>query len=57
MVQGKSINSSRFMKLGWADRNFPDVTYPSLIGRPMLRYEAQLEDVKLKVNDWVMGRV
>jgi len=38
------------MKIGWADRNFPDVTYPSLIGRPMLRYETQLEDIKLKVR-------
>lgn len=57
MVQGKSINPLRFMKLGWADRNFPDVTYPSLTGRPMLRYETQLEDVKLKVSGWVIGRV
>lgn len=43
------LGDGSFMKVGWADRNFPDVTYPSLIGRPMLRYETLLEDVKLKV--------
>jgi len=39
----------RFMKLGWAGSNFPDSVYHSIVGRPMLRFEEQLENVKIKV--------
>ena len=45
------------MKIGWAGQNFPGATYPSLIGRPMLRYEEQLDDIKIKVIQRTIFRV
>lgn len=39
----------RFMKIGWAGDSFPEATYPTLLGRPMLRYEEKIENIELKV--------
>lgn len=36
------------MKVGWAGDNFPESIFPTLAGRPMLRYEEQLENVQIK---------
>ncbi len=38
------------MKIGWGGKNFPEAVYPTLVGRPMLRYEEQLENVQIKVR-------
>ena len=39
-----------YMKMGFAGENFPNKTFPSVIGRPMLRYEETIDDVQLKVS-------
>jgi hypothetical protein len=55
MVQGNQSTNKNcllhfsFMKVGWAGENFPDAVYPTLVGRPMLRYEEKLENIQLKV--------
>ena len=38
-----------YMKMGFAGENFPNKTFPSVVGRPMLRYEETIDDVQLKV--------
>ncbi len=35
MEQGTFISS--FMKVGWSGENFPDIVFPTLMGRPMIR--------------------
>jgi hypothetical protein len=42
-------SEDRFMKMGWAGENFPEASFPSLVGRPMLRYDEQLENIQIKV--------
>jgi actin-related protein len=37
------------MKIGWAGQNYPEATFPTLVGRPMLRYAEQLENIQIKV--------
>jgi len=37
-----------YLKLGFAGTNFPKLTLPAMIGRPMLRYEENLEGIELK---------
>ena len=41
-------NGSGYIKAGLSTSQYPDITMPALIGRPMLRYAEQLEDIKLK---------
>jgi actin-related protein 2 len=41
-------NGSGYLKAGLSTSSYPDCTIPALIGRPMLRYAEQLEDIKLK---------
>jgi actin-related protein 2 len=36
------------VKLGYAGENFPSTIFPSLIGKPMMRFENEFEDVQLK---------
>lgn len=43
-------NGSGYLKCGLSTEQFPQYSLPALVGRPMLRYEEQLEDVHLKVN-------
>ena len=38
-----------YMKMGFGGENFPNKTFPSVVGRPMLRYEETIDDVQLKV--------
>lgn len=37
-----------FVKIGRAGQNFPDHTFPSIVGRPILRAEEKTGDVKIK---------
>lgn len=41
-------NGSGFMKMGYAGENFPRLTVPSIIGRPLLRANQKVGDVELK---------
>lgn len=43
-------NGSGYLKSGLSNQNIPQCTIPALIGRPMLRYEENIEDFKIKVN-------
>ena len=36
------------MKVGWGGEPFPESTFPTICGRPLLRYEEQIEGVQLK---------
>jgi actin-related protein 2 len=38
-----------YMKMGFSGDSFPTRTFPSIIGRPMLRSEEIIDDVALKV--------
>lgn len=42
-------NGSGYLKCGLSTSNFPEFTLPALIGRPMLRYEENIEGVQIKV--------
>jgi len=39
-----------YLKIGWAGDNFPAYSFPTMVGRPMLRYDEKIEGVELKVN-------
>lgn len=41
-------NGTGFVKVGFAPSNFPKFTFPSMVGRPLLRYEEKVSDVELK---------
>jgi len=41
-------NGTGFVKCGYAGANFPTAIFPSLVGRPILRYEQKIDDVVLK---------
>jgi len=38
-----------YLKIGWAGDNFPAHTFPTMVGRPMLRFDEKIEGVELKV--------
>lgn len=41
-------NGTGFVKTGYAGENFPEFNFPSMIGRPLMRYEEEFKDVQLK---------
>ncbi|KAJ5066287.1 actin-related protein 2-a-related [Anaeramoeba ignava] len=41
-------NGTGYVKVGYAGANFPRYTYPSMLGRPVLRFEEKVEDVEIK---------
>jgi len=41
-------NGTGFVKCGQAGDNFPAFIFPSMIGRPLMRYEEEFKDVELK---------
>eukprot|EP01128_Nolandella_sp_AFSM9_P009012 TRINITY_DN5653_c1_g1_i1.p1 TRINITY_DN5653_c1_g1~~TRINITY_DN5653_c1_g1_i1.p1 ORF type:complete len:404 (-),score=116.62 TRINITY_DN5653_c1_g1_i1:78-1256(-) len=41
-------NGTGFVKCGFAGSQFPTAIFPSLIGRPMLRYEEKVEGIEIK---------
>jgi len=42
-------NGSGYLKCGLSNQNVPQFTIPSLVGRPMLRFEENIDDFKIKV--------
>ena len=38
-----------YLKVGWANKSFPDYSFPAIIGRPLLRYEEKIDDIEIKV--------
>jgi actin-related protein 2 len=43
-----SDNGTGFVKCGLAGENFPSLIFPSMIGRPIMRFEEEFKDVELK---------
>lgn len=43
-------NGTGFVKCGFAGDNFPRAVFPCMIGRPMLRYEEDVTQHRLKVR-------
>ena len=41
-------NGTGFVKTGYGGDNFPAFIFPSMIGRPLMRYEEDFKDVELK---------
>lgn len=41
-------NGTGFVKTGYAGENFPEFNFPSMIGRPLMRYEEEFKDIKMK---------
>lgn len=41
-------NGTGFVKAGYAGKNFPEVVFPSIVGRPLLRYEEKVSDIEVK---------
>jgi actin-related protein 2 len=41
-------NGSGYLKAGWATDAIPSYTIPALVGRPMLRYEENIESFQIK---------
>lgn len=39
-----------YLKIGWSNEDFPSITFPALVGRPMLRYEEKINDIEIKVK-------
>ncbi len=39
-----------YLKIGWSKEDFPSVTFPALVGRPLLRYEEKINDIEIKVS-------
>eukprot|EP01086_Lenisia_limosa_P001976 TRINITY_DN141_c0_g1_i2.p1 TRINITY_DN141_c0_g1~~TRINITY_DN141_c0_g1_i2.p1 ORF type:complete len:389 (-),score=142.42 TRINITY_DN141_c0_g1_i2:36-1202(-) len=51
MSESKTIvcdNGTGFVKCGFAGTNFPTAIFPSMVGRPILRFEEKVGQVKLK---------
>lgn len=41
-------NGTGFVKCGFAGTNFPTAIFPSMVGRPILRYEEKVDNVEIK---------
>jgi len=41
-------NGTGYVKVGYGGDNFPAFIFPSMIGRPIMRYEEEFKDVELK---------
>jgi len=41
-------NGTGFVKCGFAGANFPTSIFPSMVGRPIMRYEEKIENVEIK---------
>lgn len=52
-----SVMRLQYIKAGYAGENIPQYTFPSVVGRPMLRAEEEvIGDVVLKVRSTVADR-
>jgi len=43
-----SDNGTGYVKCGYGGDNFPQFVFPSMIGRPLMRFEEEFKDVELK---------
>ena len=61
-VHGNTVvvcdNGTGFVKCGFAGSNFPAHIFPSLVGRPILRSQAKIGNIEIKVRcvqSWMKG--
>lgn len=38
-----------YLKIGYANEDFPAHTFPAMVGRPLLRYEEKINNIEIKV--------
>ena len=43
------MNFSQYVKCGHAGRNFPEHVFPAMVGRPIIRSQAKVGDIEVKV--------
>ena len=43
-----------YLKMGWSNETFPTCVMPSLIGRPLMRYESKINGIELKVQFFLL---
>lgn len=52
--QGRNVivvdNGTGFVKCGFAGAQFPKFTFPSLVGRPLIRAAQRIDDIEIKVE-------
>lgn len=52
--QGRNVivvdNGTGFVKCGFAGAQFPKFTFPSLVGRPLIRAAQRIDDIEIKVG-------
>ncbi|RNA19193.1 actin-related 2 isoform X2 [Brachionus plicatilis] len=57
--QGRRIvvcdNGTGFVKCGFAGSNFPDHIFPSLVGRPILRSNSNINSTNIEMEDIILG--
>lgn len=41
-------NGTGYVKAGYAADNFPTLIFPSMVGRPLMRYDEEFQDIELK---------
>lgn len=44
----------QFVKCGYAGSNFPAFTFPSLVGRPIIRAAHKIGDIEVKVSFFLL---
>ena len=42
----------QYVKCGHAGRNFPEHVFPAMVGRPIIRSQAKVGDIEVKVCKW-----
>ncbi len=47
-------NGSGYLKCGLSSKEQPLFSIPSLIGRPMLRYDEKIENFNIKVSSYII---
>ena len=50
-----SDNGTGYVKLGFAGQNFPEFVFPSMVGRPLLRYDEGISDDGVELKDIMCG--
>lgn len=41
-------------KIGWSTQTFPELTYPSVVGRPILRTTTEVDGIEIKVSSSIL---
>ena len=50
----KFLYFNQFVKCGFAGNNFPLYTFPSIVGRPIIRAKTKIDNIELSVCCYLM---